>query len=61
MADPGSLSGNAGGKLAVVSVPARVRDLSGSRHAAVERLGGAAQISLALDRRLPLEFKLSRW
>jgi len=46
--------------LAVVDVPARVRAQPSSMAAAVDRLGGQHVCSHALNRRLPLEFRLSR-
>ena len=44
--------------LAVVEVPSRVKDEAPSRAAALQRMGGEALASHALDRSLPLEFHI---
>lgn len=47
-------------RVALVEVPCQVRDLQSSLTALQERLGGEDVISLALDQKMPLEFRLSR-
>mmetsp|Transcript_3636 Transcript_3636/g.7762 ORF Transcript_3636/g.7762 Transcript_3636/m.7762 type:complete len:193 (+) Transcript_3636:33-611(+) len=46
-------------RLAIVEVPARVRDKASSFSAVMERMGGPHLIHHALERKVPLEFRLS--
>jgi hypothetical protein len=46
--------------IALIEVPARVRDNPESTSIVLDKLGGANLCSISLDRKLPLEYRLSR-